>query len=69
MVEPVSSFPYYEYFNLHYSGIPGNFELIFVKDINLLFHLEPRIWGGIEGTFLSALVSLRTELSLIPLSR
>lgn len=36
VVEPVPSFPCSEEFNLHYSGTPGNFELMLLKDTNLL---------------------------------
>lgn len=59
-LEPVSSSPYSEYFNLHYSG---NFEWI------LFFFLGPRIWGEIGGIFIKARLSLRTKAPLIPLSR
>ena len=46
------------------SGIPGSFEFILLKDINRLFHVDPRI-GDEQG----GAVFLRIKPSFTPLSR
>ena len=46
------------------SGIPGSFEFILLKDINHVFHVDPRI-----GTERGGAVFLRIKPSFMPLSR
>ena len=67
VAEPVPSFPCSEYFNLHYSGTPGNFELTLLKGTNLLCTVIPEYEGEHEG-HVHVVLSMRSGASWISLS-